>query len=222
MAYNQMTNNLISQAATMELHGIPNDILSNLNPLTLIIFIPICDQLVYPMLRRNKIQFTPIKRIMMGFFMGSCAMIWSCVTQYYVYKTNPCGDHPNSCDGVSPINVWVQTGAYLFIAFSEIFASITGLEYAFTKAPRNMRSLVTAVFLFMSAISSALGQALVALAEDPLLIWNYGFVAVLAFLAGNIFWLQNKRLDREEDHLNMLPASSFHGKVNENAKEGTA
>lgn len=222
MAYNQMTNNLISQAATMELHGIPNDILSNLNPLTLIIFIPICDQLVYPMLRRNKIQFTPIKRIMMGFFMGSCAMIWSCVTQYFVYKTNPCGDHPNSCDEVSPINVWVQTGAYLFIAFSEIFASITGLEYAFTKAPRNMRSLVTAVFLFMSAISSALGQALVALAEDPLLIWNYGFVAVLAFLAGNIFWLQNRRLDKEEDHLNMLPESSFHGKVNENAKEGTA
>lgn len=50
---------------------------------------------------------------------------------------------------------------YVLIAFSEIFASITGLEYAFTKAPRNMRSLVMAVYLFMTAIASALGEAFV-------------------------------------------------------------
>jgi POT family proton-dependent oligopeptide transporter len=50
---------------------------------------------------------------------------------------------------------------YILIAISEIFASITGLEYAFTKAPKNMRSLVMSVFLFMSAISSAIGEAFV-------------------------------------------------------------
>lgn len=50
---------------------------------------------------------------------------------------------------------------YVLIAFSEIFASITGLEYAFTKAPKNMRSLVMSVFLFTSALSSALGEAFV-------------------------------------------------------------
>ena len=42
--------------------------------------------------------------------------------------------------------------------------------------------------LFTTAISSALGQALVPLAVDPLLIWNYGVVAVLAFLGGIGFW----------------------------------
>jgi POT family len=50
---------------------------------------------------------------------------------------------------------------YVLIAFSEIFASITGLEYAFTKAPTSMRSLVMAVFLFTSAVASALGEAFV-------------------------------------------------------------
>ena len=50
---------------------------------------------------------------------------------------------------------------YILIAISEIFASITGLEYAFTKAPKNMRSLVMSAFFFMSAISSALGEAFV-------------------------------------------------------------
>lgn len=33
LAYNQIDGNLISQAATMELHGVPNDLLNNMNPL---------------------------------------------------------------------------------------------------------------------------------------------------------------------------------------------
>ena len=50
---------------------------------------------------------------------------------------------------------------YILIAISEILASITGLEYAFTKAPKNMRSLVMACFLFMTALSSAIGEIFV-------------------------------------------------------------
>lgn len=59
----------------------------------------------------------------------------------------------------SSLSVWIQSGSYVLIALSEILASITGLEYAFTKAPKNMRSLVMAVFLFTQAISSAIGEA---------------------------------------------------------------
>ena len=33
LAYNQIDGNLISQAATMELHGVPNDLMNNMNPL---------------------------------------------------------------------------------------------------------------------------------------------------------------------------------------------
>ena len=91
-------------------------------------------------------------------------------------------------------------------------ASITSLEYAFTKAPVNMRSTVQAVALFMNALSSALAQGLVSLAEDPLLIWNYGLVAVLAAAGGVAFWIDNRKLDKEEDKLNMLPNAAFQGK----------
>lgn len=35
LAYNQMTSNLLSQAATMELHGTPNQIVQNLDPLAI-------------------------------------------------------------------------------------------------------------------------------------------------------------------------------------------
>lgn len=95
---------------------------------------------------------------------------------------------------------------------SEILASVTSLEYAFTKAPRNMRSLVQAVALVMNAFSSAIGQALIGLSEDPLLVWNYAVVAILAYLGAVGFWLTNRKIDREEDRLNMLAASSFEGR----------
>lgn len=75
-----------------------------------------------------------------------------------------------------------------------------------------MRSLVMAVNLFMSAISSALSQALVSLSDDPLLVWNYTVTAILAFLGAVGFWLAHHKLDREEDALNMLADSAFGGK----------
>ena len=43
LTYNQLNNNLTSQAATMQTHGLPNDVLSNLDPFALLILIPVCD-----------------------------------------------------------------------------------------------------------------------------------------------------------------------------------
>ncbi|KAL4893629.1 POT family-domain-containing protein [Aspergillus ambiguus] len=213
LAYNQMLNNLTSQAATMHLGGVPNDIINNLNPLALIIFIPIMDRLVYPFFRRIGFKFTPIKRITAGFFTAGLSMIAATVTQYYIYKKGRCGKNANFCldeyGSHSPISVWVQALTYVLGGISEIFASITSLEYAFTKAPKNMRSLVQAVALFMNAFSSAIGQALVGLSNDPLLVWNYAVVAILAFIGGAGFWLTNYKLDHREDELNQLPESRY-------------
>lgn len=202
--YNQINNNLVSQAATMKLNGVPNDVISNLDPIALIIIIPIMDVIIYPFLRRMKINFSPIKRITAGFFAGSAAMIWAAVIQAYIYKDSDCGNYASSCDPVS-ISVWAQSGSYILIALSEIFASITSLEYAFSKAPKNMRSMIQAVALFATAISAAIGEGFVSVSEDPLLVWNYGSMAVLAFVAGCLFWIQFRHVDKEEDALNELP-----------------
>ncbi|KAL2869436.1 putative MFS peptide transporter [Aspergillus lucknowensis] len=215
LAYNQMLNNLTSQAATMRLGGVPNDIINNLNPLALIIFIPIFDRGVYPLLRRVGIKFTPLKRITAGFICAGCGMISATVTQHYIYKLGACGKEANFCLTErklhSPISVWVQALTYILGGISEILASVTSLEYAFTKAPKNMRSLVQAVALFMNAISAAIGQALVGLSNDPLLVWNYAVVAILAFVGAIGFWATNFRLDRQEDELNTLPQSRYEG-----------
>ena len=65
-----------------------------------------------------------------------------------------------------------------------------------------MRSLVMSLFLFASAIASALGQAFVTLSDDPLLIWNYAVFAALAFVGGVVFWFTFRELDEAEDDLN--------------------
>ncbi|KAI0002442.1 peptide transporter PTR2A [Russula compacta] len=215
LAYNQIVNNLTSQAATMVTDGIPNDVINNLDPLCLIIFIPICDILIYPGLRKIGINFSPIKRITAGFVTGSAAMVWAAVVQHYIYKHNPCGKFVSSCLDAdknpitSSLNVWIQSGSYVLIAFSEIFASITGLEYAFTKAPKNMKSLVMGMFLFTSAISSAIGEALNPLSTDPLLVWNYGTVAVLSGIGGILFWFSFRGLDSEDAALDNLGEGHF-------------
>lgn len=100
------------------------------------------------------------------------------------------------------------------IAISEILASITSLEYGFSKAPKNMRSLVAAFALFMSAISAAIGEAFNPLSTDPLLVWNYGSMAVISFVGGCLFWFCYRKLDAQEDELNMLPTGHM-GKTSE-------
>lgn len=59
-----------------------------------------------------------------------------------------------------------------------------------------------ALYLFMQAISSAIAEAFVPLSEDPLLVWNYGTMAVIAFVTGILFVILTRGLDRQEEELN--------------------
>lgn len=77
VCYNQILNNLISQAGQMERNGVPNDFLQNIDPITLIVFIPIMDMLIYPGLRKMGIHFRPITRIFFGFMFAAAAMAYS-------------------------------------------------------------------------------------------------------------------------------------------------
>jgi len=205
--YNQMQNNIVSQAGTMSTHGVPNDILINIDPIAIIVFIPVIDQFIYPSLRRLGWNVRPIQRITLGFLFAALAMTYTAVVQHYIYKTSPCGRYAGSeacASRPSPLNVWLQTPSYVLIAISEIFASITGLEYAYTKAPLRMKSLVLAAYLLTTAISNAISEALVPVAMDPYLVWNYAGSGIAAFIAGVVFYLVFRHLDDEEEAANEI------------------
>lgn len=211
LVYGQMVSNFVSMAGTMETHGLPNDLLFNLNPISIIIFIPVVEKGVYPLLRRLHIPFRPITRIAFGFFLASASMIYAAIVQHLIYTSGPCYEYPLECDGgetPNRVHIAVQVPAYVFIGLSEIFASITGLEYAFTKAPASMKSLVMSIFLLQNAFGSALGIALSPTSQNPKLVIMYSSIAAATLVAGLAFWFCFNKYNKVEEELNKLDADN--------------
>ncbi|KAF9535178.1 peptide/h+ symporter protein [Crepidotus variabilis] len=226
LCYSQIDGNLGTVAASMTLHGTPNDLIQNLNPISLIIMIPIFDYFIYPFLRRRGINFTPIKRIYAGFIVAGLAMLYAAVLQHFIYKTSPCHDNlPSACMSAdketlaSPINVWIVAGPYILVALSEIFASITSLEYAFTKAPTRMKSVVMAFSQFQTALSSCLNFALTSVNTEDKFAWLFGSFGVTAVIIGTIFFFTFRDLDAKEAELNAIGKGNRAGFVDESPEK---
>ncbi|CAF1317389.1 unnamed protein product [Adineta steineri] len=203
ICYNQMYNNLTSQAAQMNVGPLPNDILQNIDPFVLIIFIPIFEKIIYPLLRRLNINFKPILRITCGFIVVSLAMAWTAIVQHLIYSTGPNYSFTpqpcSTCQKYNNITVAWQIPSYFLIAISEIFANITGLEYAFTQAPTSMKSIVMSLYVFTSAIGSALSFALIPVTVDPKLLWMYTSLSIVAFVIGIIFYVTFRNDDKDRN-----------------------
>uniref|UniRef100_A0A060TA77 ARAD1C43318p n=1 Tax=Blastobotrys adeninivorans TaxID=409370 RepID=A0A060TA77_BLAAD len=221
LVYGQMVNNFVSQAGQMALHGMPNDIMQSFNSISIIVFIPIMNLFVYPLLRKWGISPKPITRITLGFFCAAIAMAYAAIVQHLIYTSGPCYDDPqkycNSDSIKNDIHVAIQTPAYVFIALAEIFASVTGLEYAYTKAPTNMKSFVTSLFLLTNAFGSALGIALSSVSYDPKVQWLYVGLCGATVCAGAIFWFLFKGLNAQEEELNVIDAE-YSAELNANLK----
>ncbi|KAG2204743.1 hypothetical protein INT46_008326 [Mucor plumbeus] len=199
VSYNQLSNNLLSQAGVMNKPaGLPNDIMNNFDPIALIIFIPITDGIFYPLLRKYKINFASQKRITLGFFLGALAMVYAAVVQHYIYIDDL---FISSLGKQSNVSVFLQIPCYVLIAFSEIFASITSMEFAYTHAPKSMKSLVSALSLWPNCVAALISLAISPSAQDPNMVWVYTGVAIGAFVTGIIYYFMFRHYDDiDEDY----------------------
>jgi POT family proton-dependent oligopeptide transporter len=131
VCYSQFSSNFVSQAGQMEGHGMPNDLMQNFDPISIIVFIPILDIVVYPILRKFKIELKPIARITIGFVFGALCLMYAAIVQHIIYSAGPCFGSVGKCaagmDGQSPlpnhVHIAVQTPAYVLIGLAEIFIS---------------------------------------------------------------------------------------------------
>ncbi|BCS23213.1 peptide MFS transporter [Aspergillus puulaauensis] len=218
VVYGQFSSNFVTQAGQMQGHGIPNDLMQNFDPISIIVFIPVLETLVYPVLRRLRIRFRPISRISLGFIVASLAMMYAAIVQHLIYSAGPCYESPG-CDASivdgsaqgNNIHIAIQTPAYFFIGISEIFASVSGLEYAYTKAPPSMKSFVQSMYLLTNAFGSALAEALTPAAFDPAIMWMFVGLACASFLAGILFFAIYHHLNDQEDAMNALDADDPEG-----------
>ncbi|KAF4625047.1 hypothetical protein G7Y89_g13121 [Cudoniella acicularis] len=163
-----------AQSASLTSDGVPNDLLDNLNPLAIIILIPVMNHGVYPLLRRFGIRFGPIARITLGFLITAIGAVSYAVIQHYIYLTSPCGYQASTCSigtGVSPLSLWLYTILTTVTAFPEVFANVTAYRIAYSRAPQNMKGFVMALSLFMTAISTAIFLATANAIQDLYLVY---------------------------------------------------
>jgi POT family proton-dependent oligopeptide transporter len=216
VVYSQFSGNFVTQAGQMQGHAIPNDLMQNFDPIAIIVFIPLLELTVYPLLRKLHLPFKPITRIALGFIVAALAMMYAAIVQHLIYAAGPCYDSPlcdaSIVDGVKQgnnIHIAIQTPAYILIGISEIFASVSGLEYAYTKAPPSMKSFVQSMYLLTTAFGSAIGEALTPVAYDPAILWMFVGLACASFVAGGVFFAVFRHLNDKEEEMNMLDADEY-------------
>lgn len=157
LSINLMDSTLIAQAGTMQTHGLPNDIMYNLNPISVMVFLPFFQSWIYPTLAKKKINFSTEHRIGVGLFCATLAIAYTTGIQHLIYMTGPCFSHPLKClAGNIPndVSVELQTPTYVFLEWAEILAIMSGTELAYSRASASMKSIVQTLFNLFSVLSS--------------------------------------------------------------------
>lgn len=116
-----------------------------------------------------------------------------------IYNTGPCYDMPNKCltphgnPGPNPISVAIQIPAYVLDGLAGIFFYPTGQEYAYSKAPSSMKSLIQSILMVTVGLGAALAFALSPAYKDPKNTIMFATVSGVMFLTTCIFcWLLRK------------------------------
>ncbi|RAL63919.1 hypothetical protein DID88_003107 [Monilinia fructigena] len=139
LCYQQNQTNLISQAGQMITYGIPNDATASLNPIFVLLIVPLFEWFVYPSMHKIKLTPRPTVRMTLGFILISISMALATGIQQIVYNAPPCYNHPLECTASG---------------------NGTGSEYAYNKAAPHMKSTLQAVTMLTVAMGSALGLAM--------------------------------------------------------------
>jgi len=119
--------------------------LQAINPALILIFIPLFSYLIYPVAGRF-FQVTPLRKIGVGLFVMAVAFM----VPAWLESRISAGDSPHM--------VW-HLVAYIILTAAEIMVSITVLEFAYTQAPRKMKSFIMSLYL----LSISLGNVFTAL-----------------------------------------------------------
>ncbi len=147
--YDQSGSAWVLQAERMDRHWMGKEWLSSqiqtVNPILILIYIPLFTYVVYPTLDKV-FTMTPLRRISMGLFLTVPSFL---VTAWIETQLNA---------GHTVNMVW-QVVAYVILSAGEVMVSITSLEFAYTQAPKKMKSLIMAVFLLSIASGNAFTSA---------------------------------------------------------------
>jgi POT family proton-dependent oligopeptide transporter len=116
-----------------------------INPLLILVLIPVFTYFIYPTLGKF-FQLTYIRKITIGMFLSVGAFALSAWIEQGIQDK-------------SISSVYWQLLPYFLITVAEVMVSITCLEFAYTQAPKKMKSLVMGLFLLSNAVGNGFTSA---------------------------------------------------------------
>lgn len=147
--FDQHSSTWILQAKQMtpwritENYSIGGEEMQSLNPLLVMLLVPLLTGVIYPLGGR---VVTPLRRIGLGMFVaGSSYLVVAWIQQKLA--------------GGAQMSVLWQALPYLILTTAEVLVSTTGLEFAYTQAAATMKSTIMSFWL----LTVAAGNGLVAL-----------------------------------------------------------
>jgi POT family proton-dependent oligopeptide transporter len=134
------------------------------NPFLVLAIVPLFQGVVYPGLARLGVNAAPLRRMAVGMFLTMISFVVMAGIQAVI-------------DGGARPHVFWQVIPILILTVGEVMISVTGLEFAFTQAPKTMKSTVMSFWL----LTSAVGNLFTALISQ----WNrFHGAAYFLFFAG--------------------------------------
>lgn len=145
--------------------------MQSFNPLLVMIFVPVMTLLVYPRIGRWS---SPLKRMGIGIVLAGISYGVVAALQQMI-------------DNGAQLSIMWQGVPYLMLTLSEILVSTTGLEYAYTAAGQNMKSLVSSFWFLTSTLGNFLVIYLTSIVSDPASVSTFLLYGALAVAIGLLF-----------------------------------
>jgi POT family proton-dependent oligopeptide transporter len=121
---------------------------------------------------------TPLRRITVGMLVTASSFAAIAVIQSWIDASGP-----------GTVNIAWQLIPYLLLTVGEVMVSITGLEFAYTQAPRRMKSTVMGFWLLTVTLGNVLVVFLAGFKGLALVKFFWIFAALMAG-AGLIFGIR--------------------------------
>uniref|UniRef100_A0A9L0JVZ5 Solute carrier family 15 member 3 n=1 Tax=Equus asinus TaxID=9793 RepID=A0A9L0JVZ5_EQUAS len=165
-------NSSVALRAQDSSYKIPEAWLLLANVIVLLILVPVKDHLLDPLLLRCKLLPSALQQMALGMVFGFTSVVVAGVLEMerleYIRNNQTVSQQiGEKIYYAAPLSIWWQIPQYLLIGISEIFASIPGLEFAYSEAPRSMQGAIMGIFFCLSGVGSLLGSSLVALLSLP-------------------------------------------------------
>lgn len=145
MLSDQSTSEWVIQATKMDLNVFGFEILAQqvqaVNPVLILVLTPLFVGWLYPLIEKSGFRFTVHRKIAVGYLLliASFVVIWSVQL---------------SIDAGAKPTVWWQFLAYFLQTAAEILVYLTGLEFAYSQAPKSMKSTIMSFWLLTISLGN--------------------------------------------------------------------